>query len=80
MQNGVFSRYLLEGAGGVFTGSRYKDLQIQSLGLWGEIRDWREGSTIVQKTHDADDRHVLEVSNRLDFASMHSLWVKWDRL
>ena len=76
MQNGVFFRYLLEGAGGVFTGSRYKDLQIQSLGLWGEIRDWREGSTIVQKTHDADDRHVLEVSNVLDFAA----WFRWDRL
>ena len=55
-------RYLLEGAGGVFTGSRYKDLQIQTLGLWGEIRDWREGSTIVQKTHDADGRHVMEAS------------------
>ena len=55
-------RYLLEGAGGVFTGSRYKDLQIQTLGLWGEIRDWREGSTIVQKTHDADGKHVMEAS------------------
>ena len=56
-------RHLLEGAGGVFTGSRYKDLQIQSLGLWGEIRDWREGSTIVQKTHDAEGRHVTEVGD-----------------
>ena len=46
----------------MFTGSRYKDLQIQTLGLWGEIRDWREGSTIVQKTHDADGRHVMEAS------------------
>ena len=25
-------RYLIEGAGGVFTGSRYKDLQIQMFG------------------------------------------------
>ena len=56
-------RHLLEGAGGVFTGSRYKDLQIQSLGLWGEIRDWRDGSTIVQKTHDAEGGHVTEVGD-----------------
>ena len=56
-------RHLLEGAGGVFTGSRYKDLQIQSLGLWGEIRDWRDGSTIVQKTHDAEGGHVTQVGD-----------------
>ena len=31
-------RYLIEGATGIFTGSRYKDLQIQMYGLWGEIR------------------------------------------
>ena len=62
VQTPIIPRYLLEGAGGVFTGSRYKDLQIQTLGLWGEIRDWREGSTIVQKTHDADGKHVMEAS------------------
>lgn len=30
-------------------------------GLWGEIRDWSDGSTIVQKTHDASKAHVLNV-------------------
>ena len=51
-------RYLLEGAGGVFTGSRYKDLQLQMFGFWGEIRDWRDGTTAAQKTHDASPGHV----------------------
>lgn len=27
-------------------------------GLWGEIRSWRDGTTIVQKTHDASQHHV----------------------
>jgi len=51
-------RYLIEGATGFFTGSRYKDLQIQMYGLWGEIRNWEDGTTIVQKTHDANQHHV----------------------
>jgi len=51
-------RYLIEGATGVFTGSRYKDLQIQMYGLWGEMRDWQDGTTIVQKTHDCHPDHV----------------------
>jgi len=51
-------RQLIEGATGVFTGSRYKDLQIQMYGLWGEIRDWQDGTTIVQKTHDSHPNHV----------------------
>lgn len=53
-------RYLIEGATGIFTGSRYKDLQIQMYGLWGEIRSWEDGTTIVQKTHDANKHHVQE--------------------
>ncbi|XP_059097809.1 WSCD family member AAEL009094-like [Tigriopus californicus] len=53
-------RYLLEGATGIFTGSRYKDLQIQMYGLWGEIRNWADGTTIVQKTHDANEAHVTK--------------------
>ena len=32
------------------------------LGLWGEIRQWNDGTTIVQKTHDASEHHVLKVS------------------
>ena len=31
------------------------------LGLWGEIRKWDDGTTIVQKTHDASKHHVLKV-------------------
>jgi hypothetical protein len=51
---------MLEGASGIFTGSRYKDLQIQMFGLWGEIRQWNDGTTLVQKTHDASKHHVLK--------------------
>jgi len=53
-------RFLIESATGVFTGSRYKDLQIQMYGLWGEIRSWEDGTTIVQKTHDASKHHVTK--------------------
>lgn len=54
----TWMRHLIEGATGIFTGSRYKDLQIQMYGLWGEIRSWEDGTTIVQKTHDANKHHV----------------------
>ena len=36
----------------MFTGSVYKDFQLFMRGFWGEIRSWKDGSTIVQKTHD----------------------------
>lgn len=42
----------------------YKDLQLQMRGYWGEIRDWRDGTTIVQKTHDADPDLVTEFGGR----------------
>ena len=32
------------------------------LGLWGEVRAWNDGTTVVQKTHDASKGHVQEVS------------------
>ena len=51
-------RYLIEGATGVFTGSIYKDLELQMKGFWGEIRDWRDGTTLVQKTHDGGAQYI----------------------
>ena len=30
------------------------------IGFWGEIRDWRDGTTLVQKTHDASRAHVQD--------------------
>ena len=54
-------RYLIEGATGVFTGSIYKDLQLQMTGFWGEIRDWRDGTTVVQKTHDGEAQYIRSV-------------------
>ena len=33
------------------------------IGLWGEIRSWEDGTTIVQKTHDASKHHVTKVRN-----------------
>ena len=32
-------------------------------GLWGEIRSWEDGTTLVQKTHDASKHHVQKVRN-----------------
>ena len=37
----------------------------QKIGLWGEIRQWNDGTTIVQKTHDASKHHVIEVIHRI---------------
>ena len=51
-------RYLIEGATGVFTGSVYKDLELQMMGFWGEIRDWKDGTTVVQKTHDGGAQYI----------------------
>ena len=51
-------RYLIEGATGVFTGSIYKDLELQMMGFWGEIRDWKDGTTVVQKTHDGGAQYI----------------------
>lgn len=28
------------------------------FGLWGEMRGWQDGTTLVQKTHDASQDHV----------------------
>ena len=77
-------RFLIESAGGVFTGSRYKDLQLQMfgesidlyewmvfndafvcVGFWGEMRGWSDGTTIVQKTHDASKDHVEIVNHAI---------------
>lgn len=44
-------RYLIEGAGGVFTGSVYGDMSIFNAGHWGELRNFTDGSTFLQKTH-----------------------------
>ena len=40
-------------------GSQYKDLQLQMKGYWGEIRNWKDGSTIVQKTHDYSEDLII---------------------
>jgi hypothetical protein len=146
-------RYLIEGAGGVFTGSRYKDLQIQMFGeswkihspflrmitiilgnfylifgwfdeftlstyilreiakffenkfwhnkaifeikialltffgentnikkYWTQVsgaRNWHDGTTIVQKTHDASKNHVLKVRGRFyETVSAENLHIK----
>ena len=38
-------------------------LRIKSIGLWGEIRQWNDGTTVVQKTHDASKHHVQKVND-----------------
>ena len=44
-------RYLIEGATGVYTGSIFNDRSILRAGHYGEGRDYKDGSTILQKTH-----------------------------
>ena len=44
-------RYLVQGASGVFTGSIYTWPELVAGGFQGEARDFRDGSTILQKTH-----------------------------
>ncbi|CAG7726292.1 unnamed protein product [Allacma fusca] len=46
-----WTRYLLEGSSGIFTGSIFGDEKLYALGLLGESRSPNDGSTIVQKTH-----------------------------
>ncbi|XP_023348167.1 WSC domain-containing protein 1-like, partial [Eurytemora carolleeae] len=44
-------RYLIEGASGIFTGSIFVSTSITDAGHLGELRNFRDGSTILQKTH-----------------------------
>merc|ERR1719431_872046 len=44
-------RYLVEGATGIYTGSIFNDKSILRAGHAGEGRDYKDGSTILQKTH-----------------------------
>jgi len=44
-------RYLIEGASGIFTGSVFNDKSIDNAGHHGETRNFKDGSTILQKTH-----------------------------
>ena len=44
-------RYLIEAASGVYTGSIFRDKSILAAGHHGEARNFKDGSTILQKTH-----------------------------
>ena len=55
-----WTRYLLEAATGVFTGSFYRNKGIIKAGLYGEARDYRDGSTLLQKTHHNMKQSKLE--------------------
>ena len=44
-------RYLVEAASGVFTGSVFHDGRILRAGHLGEARAFKDGTTILQKTH-----------------------------
>ena len=47
----TWTRYLLEAATGVFTGSVFNDKTIFKAGHYGETVDFMDGTTILQKTH-----------------------------
>ncbi|XP_037084254.1 WSC domain-containing protein 1-like [Pollicipes pollicipes] len=51
----TWTRYLLEMASGVFTGSVYYDIGLYGIGYWGEMSAPEDGTTIVQKVHDFGD-------------------------
>ena len=60
-----WTRYLLEAATGVFTGSVYSNQGIIKAGLYGEARDYRDGSTLLQKTHhNIDQSKIFELEWR----------------
>ena len=46
-----FIRCIAEGSTGVYTGSVFRDKTIDIAGHHGEMREFQDGSTIVQKTH-----------------------------
>ncbi|CAL4110799.1 unnamed protein product, partial [Meganyctiphanes norvegica] len=56
----TWTRYLIEAASGIFTGSIYKDQQLYMSGYYGELMDWKSGATIVQKTHDCGENHIQD--------------------
>ena len=47
----IVHRYLIEASTGVYTGSIFQDKSIARAGYYGELSSFRDGSTIVQKTH-----------------------------
>ena len=47
----TWTRYLVEAASGVFTGSVFNDRLIIKAGHHGEARPYSDGSTLLQKTH-----------------------------
>ncbi|XP_064079637.1 sialate:O-sulfotransferase 2-like [Macrobrachium nipponense] len=44
-------RYITEVLSGIFTGSVYHDETLALKGFWGERDGYRQGTTIIQKTH-----------------------------
>lgn len=47
----TWTRYLLEGATGFFTGSKYFDVQLYEMGYLGELEEPLNGTTLFIKSH-----------------------------
>ena len=63
----TWTRYLVEAATGVFTGSIYHNEGIINEGLYGEAREYSDGSTLLQKTHHAmPQSKIFKLEWRLD--------------
>ncbi|XP_076054693.1 uncharacterized protein LOC143033305 isoform X2 [Oratosquilla oratoria] len=56
----TWTRYLIEVASGVFTGSIYMDQQLYAWGYYGELDSWKSGRTVAQKTHESNPTHVKD--------------------
>ncbi|KAF2352945.1 Myosin VI cargo binding domain [Trinorchestia longiramus] len=60
----TWTRYLVEGATGLHTGSLYVDDELYMKGFRGEKELWDSGSTILQKTHNIDDGDIVRFNGR----------------
>ena len=73
-------RYLIEAAAGVYTGSVYNDKSILRAGHHGEARSYRDGSTLLQKTHHRAltvDRYKVRDGDNI-IMYMKILWQDYD--
>ncbi|XP_076031064.1 sialate:O-sulfotransferase 1-like [Oratosquilla oratoria] len=64
----TWTRYLIEAATGIYTGSVYHDGMLYNTGFQGEKAGWNDITTIVQKTHipshvTANDSVIMLVRN-----------------
>jgi hypothetical protein len=53
-------RQLLEHSSGFFTGSIYRDSVLETSGYYGEKAGIQDGTTILTKTHEYSESHIMK--------------------